>query len=339
MKLKIETIRLDYINPFRISRNVTTSKENIIVKLSDGNITGLGEASADSFYGETNATVVQAVKKGFNLIKNEDPFELDRIYDILNKNLGSCRVAITALDIALHDLICKKLKMPVYKYYGLEPIKSKLTSFTIGIDTIPKIIEKTLEAKKYPYLKVKLGCKNDMDIAKAVMDNFKGKICFDANAGWTLNEAVKKISILAKYKPEFIEQPLPPVKVKDLKILKKHVRVPIIADESVVDRNDILPASEFADGINIKLAKCGGIREAFKMCVIAKSLGLKIMFGCRTESSILVTAAAHLGSMADYLDLDTNVLIKNDPYKGDVFDNGRITIIPGVPGLGVSKIK
>jgi len=225
---------------------------------------------------------------------------------------------------------------------GKAPI---VTSYTIGIDTPEKMKEKTKEAKDFLIYKVKVGVENsarggsayggDIEMVKAVREMTDAKIRVDANAGWTPDEAIKKINQLKEYDIEFIEQPIDPENKEGLKKIKKNVNVPIIIDEHLMTSKDILQFVGLCDGINIKLAKCGGIREALRMIHVARAHDLLVMLGCMIESSVGITAAAHIGSLADFLDLDGNLLLSNDPYIGVKLEKGKL-YLSDLPGLGVT---
>jgi L-alanine-DL-glutamate epimerase-like enolase superfamily enzyme len=194
--------------------------------------------------------------------------------------------------------------------------------------------EKTKQAKDFLVYKVKVGVENDVEMVKAVREVTDAKIRVDANAGWNTEEALDKIQQLKEYEIEFVEQPIDPKDKAGLKRIKEKSELPIIIDEQLMTSKDIPDFVGLCDGINIKLAKCGGIREALRMIHVARAHGLKVMLGCMIESSVGIAAAAHLGSLADFLDLDGNLLINNDPYEGLKLDEGKI-YLSDLPGLGV----
>jgi L-Ala-D/L-Glu epimerase len=226
------------------------------------------------------------------------------------------------------------LGVPLYKLLGLNPEHTPSTSLTIGIDSPQEMAKKALLAKDYPVLKIKVGTKHDLDIIKAIRDVSAAIIRVDANTGWTPKEAIKNITAFEPYNIEFVEQPVPAHDLAGLKMIRDNVPLPIIADESCMTIDDIPRLSECVDGVNFKLMKNGGIRNILKMIQVARAHHLRVMLGCFIESSLAITAAAHLTPLVDYADLDGNVLIDNDPYQGVRVKNGKL-VLPDGPGLGV----
>lgn len=332
MHLTYHTINLKLKHPFRISRSVTESKKNVIVQIDEG----IGEAAPSAYYGENAETVTECLEKVKDQIGN-DPFQIEFILSNLNEKIRGNFSAKAGIDIALHDLMGKRLDVPVYKLLGLDGTIPLVTSYTIGIDTPEKMKEKTREAKDFLVYKVKVGVENDIEMVKAVREVTDAKIRVDANAGWTKDEAIEKINQLAEYDIEFVEQPIDPEDKEGLLKIKKNVEVPIIIDEHLMISKDILKFVGLCDGINIKLAKCGGIREALRMIHVARSHDLLVMIGCMIESSVGITAAAHIASLVDFLDLDGNLLLSNDPYAGVRLEKGKL-YLSGLPGLGVRLV-
>jgi L-alanine-DL-glutamate epimerase-like enolase superfamily enzyme len=240
-----------------------------------------------------------------------------------------------AIDIALMDWVGKKLGIPLYSYFGLDPADTPLTTFSIGIDTPEITKQKTREADDFPILKIKVGLATDEATIEAVRGVTKKPLRVDANEGWkNKEEAVRKINWLESQGVEFVEQPMPAAMLEETRWVRGKVHIPIIADEACLHPADIPKLAASYDGVNIKLMKCGGVHEALRMIEMAKSLGLKTMLGCMIESSIGVTAAAHLSPLVDYADLDGNLLISNDPYRGVQVEKGKL-ILPTRPGLGL----
>ena len=318
-------------HPFKIARRATDASRQVISVEIDG---GIGEAAPARFYGET----VQTVGVVLETIAPALPENLDAIHDVMEvveTTLGGNYAAKSAIDMALHDRLGKKLGVPLYHLWGLNPHKTPCTSFTIGLDEPEVMAEKTRHAEAYPILKVKLGTPQDMEIIQKLRDVTDKPIYVDANTAWTPKEAVSKIRELARYGVELIEQPTKPYDLAGLKFVREHSELPIIADESVKRASDIPALAECVDGINIKLVKCGGLLEARRMINIARAHGLSVMLGCMIESSLGITAAAHLTPLVDYADLDGNLLIANDPYSGVSLDKGKL-ILPNRPGIGVT---
>jgi len=329
MRLIYHTIDLKLKHPFRISRSVTELKKNVIVQIDEG----IGEAAPSQYYGESADTVIQCLNKVKDQL-GDDPFQIESILSRLDKKIARNFSAKAAIDMALHDLVAKRLNIPLYQLLGLDGKIPLVTSYTIGIDTPEKMKEKTKQAKDFLVYKVKVGVENDMEMVKAVREVTDAKIRVDANAGWSAEEALEKINQLKEYEIEFVEQPVDPQDKAGLKKIKEKAETPIIIDEQLMTSKDIPDFVGLCDGINIKLAKCGGIREALRMIHVAKAHGLKVMLGCMIESSVGIAAAAHLGSLADFLDLDGNLLVSNDPYEGLRLDKGKL-FLSDLPGLGV----
>jgi L-alanine-DL-glutamate epimerase-like enolase superfamily enzyme len=335
MKLTFERMDLNLRHTFRISRGAEDIARNVRVVLSDGALEGYGESAPSGYYGQNQETVAEALTAMAPLISGKDPFQIEEIISSLVKQFPRSLAAVSAVDIALHDLVAKKLGIPLYRFFGLTKENTPLTSFTIGIDTVDKMIEKVKEAAEYPVLKVKVGFENDLEAIAAIRRETNATIRVDANCAWTVEEAIRKIRELSECEIEFVEQPVEPGNPEALRRVRESVSVPIISDESSVVPEDVPKLFGCVDGINIKLTKCGGLRQALKMIYTAKSGGLKVMLGCMIESSISITAAAHLSPLADWADLDGNLLIKDDPFCGVTVKEGKL-ILPDAPGLGIT---
>lgn len=329
MRFTFHIIDLELKHPFRISRSVTELKKNVIVQIEEG----VGEAAPSEYYGENAETVIQCLEEVKDQL-GDDPFQIESILSSLNEKISGNFSAKAAIDMALHDLVAKRLGIPVYRLLGLDGNMPLVTSYTIGIDTPEKMKEKTKLAEGFVVYKVKVGVENDVEMVKAVREVTDAKIRVDANAGWSAEEALEKIKQLREYDIEFVEQPIDPQDKDGLKRIKEEARIPIIIDEHLMTSKDIPGFVGFCDGINIKLAKCGGIREALRMIHVARAHGLKVMLGCTIESSVGIAAAAQLGSLVDFLDLDGNLLVANDPFEGLKLDRGKLHL-SDLPGLGV----
>lgn len=330
MKFSWEVVELRLKDTFRISRGELDTKNVVIVRIEEG----IGESSPSSYYGESHETV----QKFFEMMRPKIEYaeNAEEVRALLNQETqGFNQAAKAALDMALLDWEGKIKEKPVYKMLGLSGQIIKPISHTIGIDTPGKMQEKTLKAKDFDILKVKMGVPGDIELVKAVREVTDKKIRVDANAGWETEEAIMKINELEDLGVELIEQPLKPENKKGLQEIRKNTFLPIILDEPVCTSGDIPQWAGLCDGINIKLMKSGGISEAFNMIKLAKSLGMKIMLGCMIESSLGITAAAQLASEADYLDLDSHLLIENDPYLGVSLKNGKL-VLNQRPGLGLT---
>ncbi|MCS6859000.1 MAG: dipeptide epimerase [Abditibacteriales bacterium] len=318
-------------HPFQIARREAMRVRPIVLLEANG---GVGEASPSSYYGDTVETVLAALEAFRPVIEENPPIEVAvrRMNELLPRHPS----AKAAVDVALHDALGKRAGLPLYALLGLDKNGTPLTSFTIGIDRLEVIAEKIAEAAAYPVLKIKLGTPRDEEILKTVRAATDKVIRVDANAGWTREEALRWVKRLADCNVEFVEQPLPPDDLEGLRLVKEASPLPIFADESCVTSADIPRLVGCVDGINIKLMKCGGLREAWKMIHAARTFDLKVMLGCMVESSVAITAAAHLSPTVDYADLDGNLLITNDPYEGATVEAGKL-VLPDRPGLGVVK--
>ena len=335
LHIDAKPIDLRLSTPFRISRGMQNTASNVIVQIQYNEHVGYGEAAPDEYYGENQETVLACIST-FAGNLGEDPFLIEDIMSHLDHLIRLNPAAKAAVDMALYDLVGKLLNVPVYKLLGLNPKHTPHTSFTLGIDTPDNMAKKALLARDYPILKVKVGTKHDLDNLKAIREVSTATIRVDANTAWTPKEAIKMINALAPYGIEFVEQPTSPRNLDGLRLIRDNVPVPIIADESCVTAEDIPGLAECVDGVNFKLMKSNGITNVLKMIHVARAHNLRVMIGCMIESSLAITAAAHLTPLVDYADLDGHLLIDNDPYEGVKVVNGKL-MLPNAPGLGVRK--
>ncbi|HEU5367148.1 MAG TPA: dipeptide epimerase [Ktedonobacterales bacterium] len=335
LHLTARPIDLKLTTPFRISRGVEYVATNVLIELQHNGQTGYGEAAPSAYYGDTRETVL-ACMQSFADILGDDPFLIEDIARSLDQCTGLQPSAKAAVDMALYDLVGKLLGVPVYKLLGLNPDKAAQTSFTIGIDTPENMAKKALAARDYPILKIKVGTPHDLDNLKAIREVSSATIRVDANTAWTPKEAIKMIEALAPYNIEFVEQPITPRDLDGLRLIRENVSVPIIADESCVAIEDIPRLAGCVDGVNFKLMKSGGLTNVLKMIHTARAHHLRVMIGCMIESSLAITAAAHLTPLVDYADLDGHLLIDDDPFEGVKVVQGKL-VLPDAPGLGVRK--
>jgi L-alanine-DL-glutamate epimerase-like enolase superfamily enzyme len=335
LHLNARPINLKLTTPFRIARSVQYTSSNVIVEVKYNDHTGFGEAAPSAYYGESIETVLACIAM-FAGNLGDDPFVIEDIMHHLDKIIRLHPSAKAAVEMALYDIMGKVLNVPLYRLLGLNPAHTPHTSFTIGLDTPAEMAKKALLAQDYPILKIKVGTKHDLEIIQAIREVTHAVIRVDANAGWTPKEAIKNIQAMFPYNIEFVEQPIPADDLAGLKLIRENVPLPIIADESCVTVADIPRIAECVDGINIKLTKCGGIQHALKMIHAARAHHLSVMLGCMIESSLGITAAAHLTPLVDYADLDGNLLIDNDPFTGVTVDHGKL-MLPDRPGLGVRE--
>jgi L-alanine-DL-glutamate epimerase-like enolase superfamily enzyme len=266
----------------------------------------------------------------------DDPFNLEDAERRWENKLRGNAAARAALSSALHDLVGKRLGTPLYRLWGLDPCSAPKSTFTIGLDSPERIKAKVVEAEQYPILKVKLGTDRDVEILRAIRDATDKEIRVDANCGWTVKRTIRMLPILDEFGVTVLEQPLPPHDHEGLAAVTAQSDIPVIADESCLTAVDIPPLVGKVDGINIKLAKCGGLREALRMIAVARAHGLTVMVGCMIESSLGITAAAHVTPLVDIVDLDGAALLADDPFVGARIDGGQVTL-PSGPGLGVRR--
>lgn len=306
----------------------------VLVYFTKDGVTGVGEAAPSDRYNEDTLTIVKHLNSiSFNEVSSKD--SLDYWLDAALPKANGMRSLETAFDLALHDLYGKLNNTATTDHFDSDPKKACMTSFTIGIDDREKIKEKVLEAEEYPLLKVKLGSDHDKEIINTLRDVTDKLIRVDANEGWDLEEGKRMCDWLAERNVEFVEQPLPADNLDDTAKLREHSPLELVADENCIDSEDIPSISDAFDGINIKLMKCGGLREAFKMIQMARERQMKIMLGCMIETSVAITAAAILSPLVDYADLDGNILASNDPFDGVKVKDGML-VLPEGPGLGVT---
>jgi L-alanine-DL-glutamate epimerase-like enolase superfamily enzyme len=327
--LSHEPLDLHLRHTFTISRSSEDVANTLLVRLDVDGITAYGESSPVGRYEETVAQVARQLD-ALDLM-GADFWFFDEIIERLPPDARAARCGI---DLALHDLAGKRLGVPVYRLLGLDPSSSGLTSFTIGIADLQQTIDKTREARHLPVLKVKLGNGKEIETLDAIRSVYTGTVRLDANEGWSAEQAAAILPELARFDVEFCEQPIPAGHPEQLRFVREHSPVPIVADEDCRTLEDVAKLSGCVDGINIKLVKCGGMREAVRMIHAARALGMKVMIGCMIESSVLCTAAAQLTPLVDYADLDGPLLITDDPFVGVSYDAGRL-LLPARAGLGV----
>ncbi|MEE9167444.1 MAG: dipeptide epimerase [Candidatus Neomarinimicrobiota bacterium] len=333
MDFHYSTYRIHLRHPFTISRSSTDFYDIVFIFLTRNGITGVGEAVPSDRYHEPFERFMEVLKE-LTLGRVDEPDTLDGMLDLLLPKCRGVKALEAAFDVAAHDLWGKIEGIPLCSRFGGRPQNTPLTSFTIGIDRIDLIRQKVEEAAPFPILKVKLGSDRDEKIIETVRMSTDKLIRVDANEGWSLDEAQRMCDWLSTKNVEFVEQPLPAGKLDETSILKEGSPLKIIADENCLDSRDIPIIADAFHGVNIKLMKCGGLREASRMIEIAREMNLEVMLGCMVETSIATTAAAHLSPLVDYADLDGNLLIENDPYEGVNVEEGKL-LLPSIPGLGV----
>jgi len=343
MRLEAEVLVLRTRHAFHIAREAAPpERRDVWVRLrdADGN-EGWGEAPATPFYGETAETVMAVLPRLGEALERAaegDPFALERIDAALARSIGRNPAARVAVSAALHDLVGKRLGVPVWKLWGLDPAAAPLSSFTIGIDELDVMRDKVREAASYPVLKIKVGSPRDEEILRMIRDEAPEKtIRVDANTGWTAKEAIRRIPMLEEFGVEFVEQPLPKHDLAGLREVRERSPLPVIADESCEVASDIAKLVGAVDGVNIKLAKCGSLREAVRIVHAARAHDMRVMLGCMVESTLGIAAAVQLAPLVDYVDLDGAALLAHDPFSGPGMESDGRLRFNTEPGLGVTK--
>ena len=338
LNLSFKPYELKLRHSFNLAKSSRTTTPDVLLQIEYEGIVGYGEASMPPYLGESIESVCNFLSK-VDLSQFNDPFRLEEILAYVDSIAPDNRAAKASIDIAMHDLLGKLMGQPWYKIWGLNPDKAPNTSFTIGIDTAEVVRQKVDEAAPYKVLKVKMGLDNDKELVDIIRSKTDRPICVDANQGWTSKEqALEMCHWLSERNCLFVEQPLQKEMIDETAWLRERSPLPIIADEFLQRMPDVLRAYQAYDGINIKLMKSTGLHEAYKMAVLARSLGMKVMLGCMTETSCAISAAAQLAPMADWADLDGNLLISNDCFDGMKIVDGKITLFDK-PGIGCSLIK
>jgi L-alanine-DL-glutamate epimerase-like enolase superfamily enzyme len=337
LNLSYRTYELQLRHTFTVSGFSRNTTPVVLTEIEYEGFTGFGEASMPPYLGESQESVITFLKK-VDLGQFKDPFLMDDILEYVDSVDEGNRAAKACIDIALHDLMGKMVDQPLYKLWGLNPRDTPITSFTIGIDT-PEVVKlKTEEAARFKVLKVKLGGGNDREMIETVRSVTDVPIYVDVNQGWKdKQKALDMVHWLKEQGIEFVEQPLPKTQVDDMAWLTERSPLPIIADEAFQRLADVAAFKGIYSGINIKLMKSTGLREAHKMITVARALDMRVMIGCMTETSCAVSAAAQLSPLVDWADLDGNLLISNDIYEGVKVIDGKVTLNE-LPGIGIKKI-
>lgn len=319
--------------PFGISRGTYSEVTDLIVEIGDG----IGEGAPHKFFNDTLETFTPDLDKVTRYFEDKDLFQIEELLKDID-HMTHSKVVKCALDMALYDHVGKQLGVPVYKLLGLSSDKTPQTSFTIGISDTEDMVRKALDAKDFPILKIKLGGKDDLNVMRRIRESLPNHVLrVDCNCGWTSENALPQIDALAELGIEFVEQPLPPDDIEGAKKIFAQSKLPIYLDESICTTSDIPKVAPYCHGVNFKLVKTGGIRECLRGIHTARACGLKVMIGCMLESSIGITAAAHLTPLVDCADLDGNILLADDPFDGMKLENGWIKL-PERPGLGVVPV-
>lgn len=337
MDIIIEPITLELKTPFRIAHGTSTTRQSVLVHLGEG----VGEGALIPHFGHSQSEMeAYLARLDAKTLLGDEPLSLEAALDRLPPGPAPARAAV---DMALHDLWARQLGYPLYRLWGLNPAQAPLSSLTLSLtEDEEELRQQVRAAAGFPILKLKLGTgslETDEALVRLVRRETGARLAVDANSAWPVDEAAQIMPRLAAYDLLYIEQPIPSTGAaawRQLRRLLPPGLPPLIADESIHQASDILALRDLADGINLKLTKTGGLREARRMLTLARALGMQVMLGCAVESSVSITAAAHLAPLVDFADLDGNLDVVNDPYLGVKMAQGRLQL-PDGPGLGVQR--
>ena len=337
VKLSTHTFDLPLRHTFTISRESVDVQRTLIVELSDGQHSGYGEATANTYYGMTVEKMQQALEQVRGVIEAQETIEPEQLWSVVSSTLRECPFALCALDEAAYDLWGKRQGAPVHKLWSLDNSRTPVSNYTIGIDSIAVMVEKLNEVPDWPVYKIKLGTSQDLEIIRELRQHTDAVFRVDANCGWGVEETIRNSAELKSLNVEFIEQPLKADDWKGHKEVMEKSVMPIIADESCIREMDVAACHGYFHGVNIKLVKCGGLTPARRMIEVARELGMKVMVGCMTESTVGISAIAQLLPLLDYVDMDGSSLLAEDIATGVVVDRG-VCRYPEANGNGVELI-
>ncbi|MEE6188277.1 L-Ala-D/L-Glu epimerase [Mycovorax composti] len=334
VKINYHPFNLKFRHPFTISKGTKTHQPTLVVELEHFGIKGYGEAPAITYYNITVDDMIADLEAKRSMIERFAFTDPERFWHFLHHLLPQNPFLVCALDIAAWDIFGKMSGRPLYQIWKGDPADNPITDYTIGIDTVEKMLAK-VEEKPWPIYKIKVGTAYDIAIVKAIREKTDAVIRVDANAGWDLDTALKLIPQLKELGVEFVEQPLAKDNWEGMKVLYQESSLPLYADESCVFENDVEKCVGHFHGINIKLTKCSGITPALRMIKNARKLNLNVMVGSMNESTIGSAAIAHLLPFIDHVDMDGPLLLEEDLATGIEYDNGKI-IYSNAPGLGIA---
>jgi L-alanine-DL-glutamate epimerase-like enolase superfamily enzyme len=328
MKTSVKTLRVHTERTFAIARSSADAFERVVLEIEEDGVAGMGEAAPSSYYAQDAEGVADAMEG----VEIRDPWDIE---GTLAHNDALPPSALTALDNAMHDLVGRRLGVPVYRLLGLgrpEPV----SAYTLGIADRETTVAEAKKLRAHPILKVKVGGWGEIETLRAVRESSKAGLWVDANEAFSPEEAVEVVQELREIGVGMIEQPVPasagPEALRGA--TEAAFPVPVIADESAITARDVPRLAGCVSGVNVKLAKCGGLRRALEMVHTARAHGMLVMLGCMVETSLGISAAAQISDLFDFVDLDGAMLLADDPFQGPVYDNGRI-FLPEAPGLGV----
>ena len=336
MKLSFKPYTLELKHVFTVAVNSRKTTPVMLTEIEYDGVKGYGEASMPPYLGESQETATKFLSK-VDLSQFNDPFEMEKILDYVDSIDEKNTAAKASIDIALHDLVGKLMNQPWYKIWGYDKTKTPYTTFTIGIDTPDVVRQKTKESAEFKLLKVKLGKDNDKEMIETIRSVTDVPLTADANQGWKdKHQALDMINWLNEQNVLYVEQPMPKEMIEENAWITQHSPLPILGDESIQRLSDLIKMKDVYSGVVIKLMKCTGMREANKMLNLARSLNMKVMIGCMTETSCAISAASQLSPMVDWADLDGALLIKNDPFEGMKVIDGKVTLTD-YPGIGLKS--
>ena len=336
MKVHFQGLILPLKHRFTIAHQSRAEQETLVVSLEEDGIFGLGESTTNPFYGITLENMQESLELFRPILLEGNWSSPTELWELGKEVFRANPFAQCALDQAAWDLYTKKQGKKLYEYLGLNPQRIPTTNFTIGIDTVEKMCAKLREVD-WPIYKIKLGTDQDLEIVRELRKNTSSIFRVDANCAWTVDQAISYSEELAHLGVEFIEQPLKKDNLEGMREVFAHSKLPLIADESCISESDVEKCQGHFHGINIKLVKAGGITPALRMIQNAKSLGMKTMVGCMTESSIGISAIAHIAPLLDYVDMDGAMLLSKDPAKGVRIFPDKVGF-PDGPGIGAELI-
>lgn len=337
MQLDLKKFTLKLKHTFSISRESHDFQDTLIVSLSHNGQTGYGEATSNAYYGATAEHMMHEIKKIESQLNSYAFSNPDEFYAFIAK-MGLPNFAVCALDLAAHDLYGKILGKPLYQIWNTSISKYPTTNYTIGLDTVEKMKAKILE-KPWPIYKIKLGTDKDVAIIKELRAITNAVFRIDANCAWSAKETIFNAPLLKELGVEFLEQPLKADDWQGMEQVMHHSVLPVIADESCITEEDVEKCALHFTGINIKLTKCGGLTPALRMIAKGKELGLQIMVGCMTESTVGISAIAQLLPQLDYVDMDGAMLLSEDIAEGVRITSDGTVLFPELGGSGITLIK
>ena len=337
MKLTWERVSLRTRLPFVIARWGYSGHENVIVTVTDDGIAGMGEAAPNRYYGESPDSVIAALERYSPIVEAAASWSLEATEAALATALRGNASARAAVSSALHDLHARKLGVPLHRLWGLDMDATPMSSYTIAIDDVDGLKRRVHDAAAYPILKIKLGTDRDEEIVRTVREAAPDRVLrVDANAAWTPQEAVARSAMLRNFGVESLEQPVAAGDIAGMRFVRERCGLPVIADESCLVARDVPALAGACDAVNIKLAKCGSLREAMRLVHTARANDLGVMAGCMIESSLGISAIAQLAPLLDTADFDGAALLADDPFQGVTIDGG-VVALSDAPGLGASR--